>query len=155
MTLTTEIGATIRRDQDILHVEGSVARVAETKVVPLLKLRLVRRCRRPERHMTVITAVWSAVGGLLGHIEMNRVLGKALVLDLRCRFLVHDVMTGNTVLANELRSFHLVMVTLLASITIGVADIAVLTSDARIRRVIRQPVRGMRHDRLVAARAGL
>ncbi len=128
-----------------------MAGVAKAQVVALEFCDFLGGLRRTERHVALVALVGPTLR--LGHIEVHRVLGEALVSDLGGRLELHDGMAWYAVLRDQLGSLDLVVVAVLTAVAVGVTDVAVPSADTGVGSMVLQPVGRVRHDRLVAALA--
>lgn len=112
MTTQTEILATVRRNLLAVYIEPSVTRVAEPQVVCRRDLGRSLAGARAKAHVAFVAPVGLAF--LLGYAEVDRMLGKALVLDLGRRLDLHLIVARRTVFFGELGAFHLLVMAILA-----------------------------------------
>ncbi len=103
--------------------------------------------------MALITAVRTSFA--LADFEVHRVLGERLVRDLGRGFLRHLLVAGHAVLLGEIEAANRVMVTLLAPLTIFVADRTVtrLLGGCTVVSMTPEPVGRVGHGGLMTALA--
>jgi hypothetical protein len=98
-----------------------------------------------------ITTVWFSFGFV--HIEVNGVLGVALVLDSGGWLLLHLVVTWSAVLGSQLGRSDVFVVAVLTRVPVSVTHAAVLVGHSAFRSMVLDPADGVRHDGLVASLA--
>jgi len=147
----TERRSRIRCDYGAEDIQRTMALIAQTHVVALLRCERLSTRRRTKGDVTVVALIRLPLH--LRHIKVNGVLRKAFVLNLRRRLVAHLVVTRCTVRLDQFGTLDLIVVAVLARVAIGVTDIAVLAIRVVRGFVVCQPVGRMRHDRLVTALA--
>ena len=106
-------------------------------------------CRGSEESYVALIALVGFALALL-HIEVYGMFGESFVFYLCRRLEAHLVMARHTVLGHQISTPHSIVMARLTRLTIHVTHVAVLTRHVIGRRMVGQPVRWMRHHRLVA-----